>query len=285
MITLLEKHKEYYRLWYDYLKKNYKYKDYCSKIAMKKNSTKSRGQTPLFDLDDSSLFAHALAHDLGPVFFTWFNIHDPRHSFDAWWEFMTSKDAKKMEYRSRRNDPPVAEGARWILEDMGWFIRSFRSDEGRDPDGDEFLHYLGCIVSEPIADLDLVLSVNLSRRYSFQELANAFAKIVKPRLPKSDTLSFPHFSTKPKLPSVDQLRRYLFEWELRYERKLKLREIINRVSGEVPNMKHWIGKERDSDIERTLKAEISKAQKIINNTLQNVFPGKYDFTRKKQRAK
>ena len=273
-----DERKEYYRLWYDYLKENPDYKAFCEWMREKREAVKKGKQGPPWTFKWPKKSMEGKQHPAIITFLKWHDIH--KYSFEEWWKWRTDAEIKSEIEGLQYSPAPVEECSMWLKRSIDQLINLFKKDQGRDPTAYELRDKLAHHMEKgSYGGWCLYLQISLSPHHSFSEVEEHFKKIVKPKMLKCKVPMFPDFSTKPELPPLDNLKKYLFVHDLK-KKNYKNKEIIKDFA-EKFSIKSWEGKETDINITRTVKSHHTKARRIITNALYNVFPGQYDFKSEK----
>lgn len=283
-----DERKQYYKLWYDYLKENPDYKAFCEWMREKREAIKKGKQGPLWTFKWPMKSMEGKQHPAIMTFLSWHDIHE--YSFEEWWTWRTDAEVKCEVETLQYSPAPVEDCSIWLKQSIDQAIHRFNKDQGRDPTAHELrdilLHHME---KGSYGGWCLYLQISLSPYHSFSEVETLFKQIVKPRMLRFETPRFPDFSTRPKLPKKNELDRYLFEYTLRHPKRgkeLPVKAIIEKVaSSSKYGLKSWIGKGNDATTQRIVYEDIKKAERIISHTLYDFFPGQYDLTQKKRREK
>ena len=269
-----DERKEYYKLWYRYLKRNEDYEKFCEWIQ---NEKTIKDEPVRIDLSNTKLGLKGFA--ALPIFTIWRDVYTL--SFEEWWELIIKNSVPFA---------PIQECDMWLKRAIDFVIDGLIKTQGREPTVYELRENLVRLLERGYNGKFIYLQIDLRPGCSYSEVEKRFKKIVEPRMKKLLIKQFPNFSQEP--PSVlkkDELDRYLFEYELHYPKQgkgLKVDEIIQKVASEKQYGKaHWTGKENEKGIHDVVNQDLKKAKRIISNTLSNVFPGQYDYTKNRRKAK
>lgn len=286
-----EDRKEYYRIWREYLKRNHDYKAFCEYIREKREAVKEGKQEPPWTFKWPKRSMEGKQHPAIITFLQWHDIH--KYSFEEWWEYRTTGEEGQIISPAPVEDcsefvsyggkilwefpspAPVEVCSIWLNRLVDHLIGRFIRDQGRDPTAYELRDNLVRHMERGgYGAACLYLQISLAPMYPFPEVEKCFKEIVKPKMMKDSVLRFPEFSTKPRFPKKEELERYLLEYDLRTQ-GLKIRDIIEKV---------WPDRQGEYT-QRMVYEDLAKAKRIISNTLYNIFPGEYDYTRRKRKAK
>lgn len=259
--------KKYYRLWIDYLKQSSDYKDFCQWMVKKRKN-------PNLPIPEKF---HKAKNGSAPKeifnFLTFGNIHDPKFSFNKWWQ----GHKKKLNYTKLHKSPSAIED---FTEHIGGYIKSaidsFKSHFQREPSLQELKEWLTEHLMKKVFANSLYLMVDITDDTVIEQ----FKRLVKKK--KEDPHIRRHYLTliKNRQPIInyevfEELQTYLDVYKLR-EQGLKPQEVIK-----AHNPKHnTIDKGYDS-VERLYRIYYQKAKAIKKNVEHGFFP----YYLKKRKAK
>jgi hypothetical protein len=259
----LDREKELFRLWIEYLKRSPDYKEFCEWMAKKRKNPKLLPPIKFHKDPKTGSSPKEISN-----YFSFGPVHDPRWSFDDWW----IDHKKKLTYRKNYSIPRAVENyLEFIEKDIDSCVESFKRRKGRKPTLQKFRDYF-------------LKRLNTETHFSFFMINNAeskeiieaeFKKMLKER--KRDPLIKGHeLSCKRRyLPStnyvrMDELRRHLRIYDKKIKEGLKIDEIIKT------DEYYRTRKEKDEIARRLVYMDVTKAKKIIENVEHGIFPGKYE---------
>lgn len=247
----MKNEKEYYRLWWEYLRRSPDYQEFCEwyQESLKKSETliPEKFEKGKAEIKNSALiryydFIAADCHGL---------------SFDDLWKHKK----KRIEFsKNWEKDRLIQNYSKFAEKDFNTFINYFKKFHGREPTMNEFkkIYYKDHIDSQ--------LLIIDPRFYEPKEIIQELSKISKEIIR----------NYRSRMVRIDGLKRYLQVYDLwkqtdeNGKRKFTLKEIIKRVGD-----KSQKEKADDANVQRAFRADLAKAKKIIKNTERGIFPGKY----------
>lgn len=268
-----DERKEYYRLWYRYLKRNDDYEKFCEWMQ---NEKKIQGGPVTIELSKTKLGLKEFTAI--PTFIIWRDVHTL--SFEKWWELIIKNSVPFA---------PIQDCDMWLKRTIDFVIDGLMKTQGREPTVYELRENLVRLLERGYNGKFIYLQIDLRPGCLYSEVEKLFKKIVEPRMKNLLNKQFPNFSTEPSLPKKVELNRYLFEYELHYPKQgkgLTVREIIQKVASDKQYGKvQWAKKEKEKGIQDVVNQDLRKAKRIISNTLRNIFPGEYEDTQNRRKAK
>lgn len=252
----MEKEKEVYRLWWECLKRNPDYKEFCEWVR-KRRINKELPIPDKFRKENHG--GHTPAEAM--CFFTFYDVH--ANSFDEWWEL---HEQRKM---LNNPHPVVSDYAELIEREFDNCIESFKaSHEGREPSLQEFKE-------------DFCQSLKRTAWFSFFKVSITEDKsVIKKELDKMinsckekphvkaliETRRNSYLKQDGKHVRIDELKTYLEVYDLKTQ-GLKPKDIIKKHN---PNLDY-----KYESMQRLYRRYFEKAKKIIANVKHGLFPGKY----------
>lgn len=235
--------KEFYRLWYEYLKRSDRYKEFCEWTRAKRKDKSLSPPEKFKKKEDGSAPKEVF------IFLEFRDVFV--NSFEEWWKF--HKD--RMEYRKIHSSPKGIEYYNEVIErDFDYCINSFKNHEGRELSLQEFKEaFLKRMEQDSHYFIYLMVNVN---GVSIKELEKQFQDILKDQRAKR-VLYRQRIQAKP-------LERYLQVYDLK-KHGLKWRDIANKVqSGSTGAF---------DNVKRALQNDFDQAEMIIKNVEKGIFPG------------
>jgi|GEM_PF-3638615 len=254
--------KDFYKLWWEYLKRSDNYKEYCEfvrKFIKEKGKFPQAEQCPeKFQKNYNGEFDVYL--DFGDVF---------SRSFDKWWEIHKILETKRNEVT--REKVEIYD----INEEIDSYIEDFKKVNGREPTLCEFKK--GVSLGKMLG-INLYLKIDLLSSARIKGLIVLIGKIIRERRnslrrlrcrvnlePFSNTIYKEFYS-----PKIVELKRYLHVYDLK-EKGLEITDIIKKLE---PS-KVFSDFEEENIVVRTYNLDIQRAKKIIKNVELGFFPGEY----------
>jgi len=258
-----EKDREIYNLWWEYLKRSVKYREFC-------NWWKHGGKEPLPD--------HLRQYHQS-MWNTYTQFGDVNNeSFEEWWnvEIETQFPSPYHPYYPE-SDKNMTDYKSVIGKDILKIHRKFKKEQGREPSIKELIHNLELYMT--FWEKERLYLLVEFQHASKAELIEEFHDFL------SDRMKEPHvtevlrsikgmkgISTIRKKPStVEELERYLRVYDYRNE-GLTYSEVAKAM---------WVITNDDDDYsydtERIIKRDLRNAKKIIANVENGYFPGQYSY--------
>lgn len=291
--STVDKEKEFYKLWIEYLKRSDDYKKFCEILKHNKNLKKKKNPP----LPIPGKFKHSRGY-IGN-FYIFGLIHDKQWTFEKWWKRYKGK-------AFFHNGFPVDDYiSRWVLgvkeefkpegivedyvnslqSDMDICIRKFKSyNQGREPTLSEFKEYFLNELKD--GNLSQYITIRIDPRgETTDDILKQIKKFIREKrknlqIRNREFKFIKYFKPSTKL-RLDELKKYLNVYNLKQQiPKLKPKEIIKKIN---PN-----DDANDLEVQRVYRDFYQKAKKIIQWVEHGFFPGPYDkttFYRKKRNAK
>lgn len=248
----MEKKKELYQLWWEYFKRSRNYSEDQLTVTLSIADFRKEWWE---------------GKPTGKIEFPFDVKYFDQPPFEEWWEqkkdFMErlEQDKKCTGIAKDIYPPPIRLYRELIEEDIDSCIEVYKRKEGREPNFQEFKDALkkwmtkGTLYSKPC------IIVNLERETD--ELIKEFKGFIK---------KWKKYSLKrgilPKPSSsrvyIEELKRYLRIYDLR-KKEVKWRDIAKRK----------YPRKEFEDVRRGLMSDYKKAEKIIKNVEEGLFPGAY----------
>ncbi len=250
--------KDIYRLWWEYLRQNPNYKELC-------DWWKKKRETP--NLSVSKKFKKDKHGSVPPIVSTYMSNGDIHSfSFDEWWEYKK----KAIELTSKRRASQTIRNYSEIVEyDIRKCIHFFKHREGREPSLKELSTELAQFLETRKTCVRLM--VGLDQKTDI--ITNHFKKTIRDLKKDEWVKQYAEWSNKRHLPTsrirYDELQRYLEVYKLSLK-GLKIKDIIKKI-GTKSQQKN----SNDADVQRTYRAALAKAKRIIKNVEKGFFPGNY----------
>ena len=236
---------EIYRLWYEYLKENEAYKEFCSQTDK--------------DLDSP----------LYKVYESWGDIHTTP------WEDTIERICQRIKsYMQSSDDNPKV----WEYSPLWAFdicVQSYKENFKRNPRLKEIRKFFAMEENPKWCEDNILLKVDINT--PIEDLTRQFRKIVSEKrksreLSDKDTEQYAPFPKPSKAlngKDVECLERYLEVYRLRENQGLSWKEVADRIDidGEIHGKGCFT-----LDVWRK---ERNKAKLIIKNAGRNIFPGQY----------
>lgn len=267
--------KDYYNLWWEYLKRSDAYKNLCDKRFEILKFCQSQSEINLEDcykIDDTSVELSGVEYSIEEfirlvrVFSNFGDVFNT--DFENWWEKIKTPVSRK----PVKDLCTIEELTNMLLPYYGLFKSNYDiADAVKSICGNLYLfeqRYLYLKVD--------VMGKATSREIA-SEIAGMKAKRKKDKVFKILSKIYHEEDVRPTAPIYyDELRRYLNVYDLYSEGGLK--KVIETIHPEC-NLSNYEYDEdenlsRDS-IERELRRDLEKARKIITNVEQGYFPGEY----------
>lgn len=254
----IDREREYYRLWIEYLKLSKDYKEFCFWFEEKRKNPNLAKPEKFHKRKDSSGPKEI------PNYLTFGNIHDPKFSFDKWFE----SHKKGMNYAELHKSPKAIED---FTESIGWYIdtaaNSFKRKFNREPSLQELKEYLAGHIMKRVFGNRLYLMVDVTDKAVIEQ----FKTLVKKKKEEPIVKGHYYSSIRNRQPIItyeliDELKTYLEIYKLR-ESGLKPQEVI-----QAHNPKHKKIEKGYDSIERLYRLYYQKAKSIIKNTEYGIFP-------------
>lgn len=260
--------KEFYRLWYEYLKRSDNYKDFCKWVSKKRKNKK-------FPVPEK--FKKSANGSSPKELFTYLRFRDIyTNSFETLWRFL-EKNLKHIETNS--SPKGVENYNEFVGGHIDSCIESFKRHNKRLPNLQEFRDAFLKMINEGWLRSFLFLMVNVSVRTD-DDLIRQFKNIIKEKRKDPHVKMYDLACRRNLKPSPDdkhipikELRTYLKVYDLAKKHGYdptqrntakKIYEIIDEQRGKLPE-----------STERKYRMYLSKAKRIIENTEHGFFPGKY----------
>jgi hypothetical protein len=241
----MEDKKDGYRLWYEYLKRNKNYAEFCQRIDANKSVP-----------EDSRFLS---------VYLNWGNVH--KHSFEEWRAgFAREAGSRETVHHELKEIIPQA------VEPLGkrfcghgrHVLESFRMTHRREPTAEELLDAVEVYFESGGlygTALFTVADLSASSTKAKLEFERVLADVKRGLSPASNVPQFPHFSGRIYR---DELKRYLERYDEVEEANKKGKTAYHVfASGTISPA-------------RPAYRDLEKAERIIANVEHNIFPGKYD---------
>jgi hypothetical protein len=207
--------KAHYELWWEYLKRNATYEMLCK---ARKNPwavlfNRTRKVSWSFPERITAYRAYNWRHD----------VHSS--AFEDWWKERTTDEGQVVGPIVKQ---PVSYAGSALTESIESFIAAFEKREGREPTTRDLKDHLAREIETSFGGRSLCLVVSRSPfAPPLDEIRREFEALVKPKPYRPKVRMFLNFSTKPKLPPKDELRRHLLEWDVKKEEHA-IREIMEQ---------------------------------------------------------
>lgn len=249
----MKNEKEYYRLWWEYLKRSDSYQRFC-------NWFRERKKDPNFPLPEEfkktkNGVAHFVAH-----YRSFVSADCGDFTFEDWWKWKKEAIEKDKDWR-RKN--LVHDFCTFIEKDIHSFINDFKRENGREPTLLEYRDSFKDFQKNSALNTHyLIIEIMFDKP---KELLRELEKILKEKI-----------KTKSNKRYFDELRRYLAVYDLWKEtdekgKKLFTMKAIIKKLGD----KSQKAKAGDINVQRAFRSDLAKAKKIIKNVESGIFPGKY----------
>jgi len=275
MRTVKDNEKETYRLWYEYLKQSEDYRLFCKHAPF--NITD--------DDPNADLEARNLSCGKTPV--TWSELHDmyisnfmifgnivePENTFETWWESLK----KKQKNKQWKDVEIISE--QYLVECFDKILNNFKyyclSKETQPVLVDKLRYTMKDILDQILRFNHLILGINIY--LPLGHLQKSFMQVIKDVKKRKgiDTVAEQkwmnrQFPTPVTLRLSNELGKYLEVYKLR-KNGFKWKDIIQRLSPAYINGEDKI----DENGRRLFQGYLKKAERIIRNVEQGIFPGKY----------
>lgn len=269
----MEKLKEIYRMWWEYLKMSDDYKRECERRRVCQSCDKKEverfkighmvGMCVGCDETDPPIFPYYISDR-----YSWFgDIYND--SFDMWWE-------KNKEFIEGKGTSIVIDG---IKKDIDYCIDSFKSKEGREPTLKEFKDIFLKEISN--AHWPVIYMKVYVYGSTVDDLTKQFVEIVKKRKEEPNVkqyeIEYKKYRKQPITDSmkkkfyyrIKELERYLKVYKLRIKEKLPMSDVISTFDPN-PNIDN-----KDVNVQRVYYQHLQRAKKLIKNAEKGNFPGDY----------
>jgi hypothetical protein len=256
--------KEIYRLWWEYLKRSEKYKNYCdfirefSKIKIKKGETdKSPASDKLIkssytlELDELEFdYMHRNYEYFGNIF---------TNSFDEWW---------KMDKTSQHKLPVIVLNDPNAYKSLPFFAGEFRKQQKAKKKSLSPEEMLKILIEKEYEFI--FLAVPMVGGVTMDDISKQIANIRKKWAKDFDIEDFNsrRFSRPVSRVRYTELKRYLRVYDLK-KQGLKMKEVIAQIN---PDQKG-----DSANVLRSFYMDLQKAKKIIENVESGSFPEEPQF--------
>ena len=271
----IERYKEYYRLWVEYLKESDSYKEFCErrKASKKVNASQSYwlGKREVYDFDyQTARESTGESNDFSVIYRRFGDLHAPDYQFDVWWETTFRELLKQDEI-----DPYIVKKV-----DVGGMASDVFDDLQQLNDFSQAEDFLGVLLHEYIGEEKGSITLKFDTYHSIGELTKRFQAIIRKHKKEykitADTERRHLNSTVPTIISkrwASEIYMYLDVYRKKKEGK-KMLDIVKAYDRKLPTSLK--GREILGD---ELRSEFlgfhAKARKIIKNVEKNIFPGPY----------
>lgn len=267
--------KDFYKLWWKYLKRSDNYKEYCKFV---REFMKEKGKYPRTEQCPEKFLKKVKNYNsedyiLVPMFDVYLDFEDVfSRSFDRWWKIRKILQTKRNEII--REEVEIYD----LDEEIDSYIGDFKEFKGREPTLREFKK--GASFSK-IFGIDLYLKIDLLSSARIKDLKELIGKIIRERKNSLRRLRCrvnlePFSNNKYKEfypPKIDELKRYLDVYDLK-KKGLSISAIIEKIE---PNRNS-----KGADIQRAFYQDIARAKNIIKNVESGIFPGEYQPLKRKK---
>ena len=250
--------KEYYRLWIEYLKLSKDYKDFCLWV-IKKRKNLTLPVPEKFHKGKNGSAPKEVSNYL-----TFGNIHDPKFSFDKWWQ----GHKEKLEYTELHKSPKAIEDFTEHIEGyIDSTIDSFKRHFKREPSLPELKEWLTAHTMKKVFGNSLYLMVDVTNETVIEQ----FKGLVKKKKEDPRIKGFWYAGIKNKKPVInyeilDDIQTYLDVYKLR-EQELKPQDVIKSH-----NPRYKTTNEGYDSAERLYRIYYQKAKAIKENVEHGFFP-------------
>ncbi len=266
--------KTFLNLWWKYLKRSAIYKEYCESS---REDNKEESLPKQFTIPVKFEETGDIAGVVDPQFlWNWYNFGDVhRNSFEKWW-----RGFKKVDKTEAENIQGVETYN--IKQEIDSCIESFKKSYGREPTLQEFKDELLYLTNN--YDVSY-LKINFMAPSTKEDLIKQLCDFVRNklidsfiRISRAAYHLTPFTVTKYRDSSLraDELKRYLQVYDLD-KKDVDMKDIVKIVKPE---------KNCDSvNVIRAFNLDLERANNIIENVEQGIFPGDYQPKKRKKRKK
>jgi hypothetical protein len=264
---------KFYKLWWEYLKRNNDYKEFCDFIRENRkgntvgyelfeNFQKLKGDK----LDMNQKYGKFILHPLYDNYIRFWDVHTK--DFEKW--YIRHKNNLERRYNEAVEAFDINEE---VNSNVNYRIESFKqiNDVEDEPTFQDLKEIrVDDYIGEPI-----YLKIRLSAPNKTDDLLKRIGKILneKRRDPKirlerakSYLLPFSNNIVKDTYTRIDEIERYLRVYDLK-KQGLKMTDIIKKIAPTADNT--------DVNVQRAFFQDIKRAKNIIENVGLGVFPGDY----------
>jgi hypothetical protein len=248
----MEKEKEYWRLWWEYLKRSERYRVFYEKVREREKRGFSAPESFTEVDEDLAEGNKRLSYGLLANYLEFGDIHNT--TFEDWFRFRSTAQS-------------VKDYGHLFAIDLDDYVQGFKGVHGQKPSLQELKRHFVKLFRQPPY---VHIRVNIAGD-TITNLKGQFGQIVKERKEqiagiKPYGMMFRRRSTRirPK-----ELERYLEVYDLK-QNGLTIAQIVQKM--EKTTEEDYI---KDDDIQRTYKRDLQKAKKIIKNVELFRFPGDY----------
>lgn len=262
----IEKEKEVYRLWIEFLKRsdfyNNIYKKFYKIIKKSKLESYQLSVTPIkHELKEFSNYRFAIS-GYKRLFK---GIHNKKWSFEKWWKHKIEHSKRIKELYVNKEFVNYTEEVVECIVDFKEYlpmcIDDFKRKNGRKPSLNEFIDFFleGLKNQEDF----LFLRIGADNR-NIDYKINYIRDILKKR--GKEMWDIQYSKPYPEHIRISELQRYLDVYDMR-KKGIKLRDIIKSIEPhkDIDNI----------NVQRAYRMDLQKAKKIIKNTELGLFPGKF----------
>lgn len=262
--------KNYYRLWWEYLKRSNRYKKYLEWERM-------------VEQDKSIAIPKELANYHESLWWTARNFGDVhKNKFGQWWkDEQNNKLPCPITLTFRANSLGIVDYREVIDRDIKKIYRKFKKEIGREPSINELTHNIKIYMNDKSSER-LYLLINFSLDTT-SDITRLFHDILKKRKKECSTrekemiLKGMQLKQTSEKRYYEELQRYLAIYDA-----CEAGKTISEIAREMDDEKIDEGDDKSElpiyyaqDAERICRRDRAKARKIIHNVEKGYFPGEY----------
>jgi hypothetical protein len=261
--------KDIYHLWWEYLKRSESYQLFCAWHRERKEkpdlplpeklqaAAKDPSEHPLTYLFNVFLDVHAEAY------------HGQPYGFEVWWD--RQKHLIQAIQNAAENDTRVRDFGRVVHDEMQSAAERLARCEGRPPSFNDFKGFFRKQLGQSMPPrLYLEIDLTAPETGPLLKEINEFILKEKKSVRVRAWQLLGDRTTWPTSPLVFvELKRYLMVYDLN-RKGLKIQEIVRKV-GTGSQRKNY----SDENVQTVFREDLAKAERIIKNVEQGLFPGYY----------